>query len=796
MGKVDEFLLALIGIAVALGTFLLVIVLPVVTFLRVTRAVREAERANARVDALARVLQDLLRERRLEGEPATSPADAPELSEDEATAVTDTPAWEPAAASEPPGTVVAAAAVAAGTPPQPEADAPPPAGPPSPPSVQPSHAAAHAHVSARPSLEQRIGQRWLLYAGIAALVLGASYIVKLAFENDWISPATRIALSAAGGGVLVMGGLRFAAGGLGFFGYTLTGAGFAVLYVSVWAAQHLYGLVERGTAFALMTLVTVVAAWFADRRSAQPVAMTALIGGFATPLLLGGETGAYIALFSYLSLLTVGAALLARRHAWPLLTLACFTLLAFSFSAWAATAYRSDRYLVVQGFLTLWLAACVAAVAWAPAREGEAAAGRPPAADALTSGVTLIVGALAPALYHLASLANLYRHPRDLLIYFIAATLAGLLYSADGKRPWARLITWLVVWLPMVSWLMDHAARGARVTVLAVFGLHLMNEVRVLLHDRTRMASTLVLLLHLNGLGLLAALLVLLPRWDTGMMSATVAGAGVFYGVLALVMRPRHDVAPLHYFAVAAACAAGAIALRFQGAWVTAGWTMEGALVIWLGLRERRHWLRAGGWILFALGLLHGLDHMSRPASTATLPWVNAPALSLVAAAALLLWVASRYRALGGALPGGAARPIGAAVICAALTGLVVLSEQINGMFGRFAWQQAVEAGPMAAGATGLARQVTLSIAWAAYAVVLLVAGIARRYPPVRYLAILLFAITIGKVFFVDLARLDRFYLISSVVGLGLLLLVASYLYQRFVSDEPPADAGTSSTFP
>jgi uncharacterized membrane protein len=250
-------------------------------------------------------------------------------------------------------------------------------------------------------------------------------------------------------------------------------------------------------------------------------------------------------------------------------------------------------------------------------------------------------------------------------------------------------------------------------------------------------------------------------------------------------MRPRHGSAPLHYGALSAACAAGAIALRFDGAWVTVGWAVEGALLAWLGLRERRQWMRLGGWLLLALALGHGLEHMAAPASTAMRPWANAPALSLALVTGLLLWVASRYRALGDDLPGRSELPIGIAVLAAAMTGLVIVTEQINGTFGRFAWQQAVEAGPMAAGAADLARQVTLSIAWAAYAVGLLVAGIVRRYALARYLAILLFAVTIGKVFFVDLAQLDRIYRIFSVIGLGVLLLVASFLYQRFLADEP-----------
>lgn len=813
----DGFL-ALVGIAIALGTFLLLFVLPVATFVRVSRALREAERANTRVDALARVVQDLLRERRLEGLEPAEAAPPATASPEPAVAGPATPvasAAAPAAAirdgaahaaaapapeatapgtAEPVGaTPVAPAAsiaqpieVPASPAPAEAAAAPPPPPPPPPPAAPPRPTAPHIHVTVHPSLEQRIGQRWLLYAGIAAIVLGASYIVKLAFDSQWITPAMRVGLSAAGGAVLVAAGLRFAASGLRLFGYTLSGGGFAVIYVAIYAAQHLYALLERGSAFAAMTVVTAAAAALADRRSAQPIAMAAIVGGFATPFLVGGDRGAYVALFAYLSLLVGGSALLARRHGWPLLTLAAFTLLALSFSAWAVTGYRDASHLVVQGFLTLWLAAFLAAVVWPADDTGR------DGSDPLQSGVAVIVGVLAPALYHLCSLANLVRHPRDLLVYFIVATLAGILYSADGARPWARLATWVAVWLPMVGWLMERTPRGARTTVLAVFGLHLMSEVRVLLRDRARLEPLDVLLLHLNGLGLLAALLTMHPRWDTLAMSTTVALVGVFYGLLALFMRPRHEAAPLHYGALAAACAAGAIVLRFDGAWVTVGWAVEGALLAWLGLRERRQWMRLGGWLLLALALGHGLEQMAAPASTAMRPWVNAPALSLVLVAGLLLWVASRYRALGDDLPGRSELPIGVGVLAAAMTGLVVITEQINGTFGRFAWQQAVEAGPMAAGAADLARQVTLSIAWAAYAVGLLLAGILRRYALSRYLAILLFAVTIGKVFFVDLAQLDRVYRILSVIGLGVLLLVASFLYQRFLADDqgapPPGD--------
>jgi uncharacterized membrane protein len=72
-----------------------------------------------------------------------------------------------------------------------------------------------------------------------------------------------------------------------------------------------------------------------------------------------------------------------------------------------------------------------------------------------------------------------------------------------------------------------------------------------------------------------------------------------------------------------------------------------------------------------------------------------------------------------------------------------------------------------------------VSVTWGVYATVLIVIGLRRRYAPIRYLAMIVFAITIVKVFALDLSELDRIYRISSVLGLGILLLLTSYLYSR-----------------
>jgi uncharacterized membrane protein len=77
----------------------------------------------------------------------------------------------------------------------------------------------------------------------------------------------------------------------------------------------------------------------------------------------------------------------------------------------------------------------------------------------------------------------------------------------------------------------------------------------------------------------------------------------------------------------------------------------------------------------------------------------------------------------------------------------------------------------------------TLSLTWAVYATVLVIVGLMRRYVPIRYFAMAVFAVTIVKVFAVDLSELDRIYRVLSIIGLGITLLVTSYLYQKLSSE-------------
>jgi uncharacterized membrane protein len=77
-------------------------------------------------------------------------------------------------------------------------------------------------------------------------------------------------------------------------------------------------------------------------------------------------------------------------------------------------------------------------------------------------------------------------------------------------------------------------------------------------------------------------------------------------------------------------------------------------------------------------------------------------------------------------------------------------------------------------------QQLVLSGVWLLYSVVLMIAGIWRRMQGLRIIAIILFGVTILKIFIYDLSFLQTLYRIYSFIGLGVILLTVSYLYQRY----------------
>ncbi len=202
-------------------------------------------------------------------------------------------------------------------------------------------------------LESRIGGRWLLWIGIAAITLGIGFFLRLAFENEWIGPWGRLAIVFAIGVGFLLGGERLRAR-YPIYAYGLAGGGIVALYFVGFAAFSRYQVIAQLPAFLFMAVVTIIAAGLAARYNALPIAILGLIGGFLTPLLLSTGRDNQVGLFSYIALLDFGVLALAYSKRWRVLNYLAFAATIFMFAGWGVEYYAPEKLWTTMFFLTMF----------------------------------------------------------------------------------------------------------------------------------------------------------------------------------------------------------------------------------------------------------------------------------------------------------------------------------------------------------------------------------------------------------------------------------------------------------
>jgi hypothetical protein len=93
---------------------------------------------------------------------------------------------------------------------------------------------------------------------------------------------------------------------------------------------------------------------------------------------------------------------------------------------------------------------------------------------------------------------------------------------------------------------------------------------------------------------------------------------------------------------------------------------------------------------------------------------------------------------------------------------------------------------------TTLANKLGLSLLWGCYALGLVVLGIWKRKPHLRISGMVIFGATLIKLFFYDIEHLATIPKTTIFIALGMLLLLVSYLYNRYKEwlnpDQEPTD--------
>jgi len=262
-------------------------------------------------------------------------------------------------------------------------------------SVTPARAAHSAPtpyaVRAQPDsdLESRIGSHWLNRIGIAALLIGISYFLKFAFDNNWIGPAGRVTIGLLAGIAMVAWSERFRTKGYQAFSYSLKAVGIGAMYLSLWAAFQVYGLIPNSVAFVMMLTVTAATTAMAWAQDAQILAAFALIGGFSTPILLSTGQNREIALFTYVAILDLATLVLVAFKPWRRLLIMSYAGTLLLYIGWYSSFYTRSQLNPTLAFATLFFAifAIAPLITLQPEREPPLFASMPAVVAFVNAGV-------------------------------------------------------------------------------------------------------------------------------------------------------------------------------------------------------------------------------------------------------------------------------------------------------------------------------------------------------------------------------------------------------------------------
>ena len=168
------------------------------------------------------------------------------------------------------------------------------------------------------SIDERwIGQRGLLAVGVVALLMATGYLLKLSFERGWIPPIMRCIGGALLGGIVGAIGWRLHQR-YRTYGAALVGCGAGIIYLSVWAACRLYDVIPPTTGIVGLALVSVALAVIAYAIDVEALGITAALGAFMAPVLLGRNEANANLLLLYLACMAAGLGLVAARRRWRL----------------------------------------------------------------------------------------------------------------------------------------------------------------------------------------------------------------------------------------------------------------------------------------------------------------------------------------------------------------------------------------------------------------------------------------------------------------------------------------------
>lgn len=207
---------------------------------------------------------------------------------------------------------------------------------------------------------EQISGQWLGRIGVFAVFAGIASFLQYAFSHDLIGPAGRIATGVVIAVLFSVLGIQIAQK-YRWYASLMSGAGIAIMYVTVACTHALYHFVSAPVALFLMLLVTAASVLMSLHISVRTLATVGIVGGFLTPLFVNFSASPSD-LLVYYAVFNIGILAVSFVRRWPALTTVAFVGTALSVLQWLLKYYNESTYLwTIVIFVTIYFLIFLAA---------------------------------------------------------------------------------------------------------------------------------------------------------------------------------------------------------------------------------------------------------------------------------------------------------------------------------------------------------------------------------------------------------------------------------------------------
>lgn len=372
--------------------------------------------------------------------------------------------------------------------------------------------------------------------------------------------------------------------------------------------------------------------------------------------------------------------------------------------------------------------------------------------------IGIMAGFLTPLLIGTSHIA------RPLLYSYIALLDAGVIAVSIYKRWRALNILSFVMTILLFEWdIFSASAASDRPLLLlfsaayfAIFGF--LSVSRNIVHKEKSEASDIILVVA-NAIMFFVHLQQLLSPKVFPVPGLLPLSLGFLYALFSYnaLTRCSSDKGLIaSYVGLACFFVAIAIPIQFNKEWVTIGWAFESLALLWIGFSMKSPAVRKYGLAMGLLAIARSII-FHYPNTMHAQPFIGQDALIRLFVVISVFLGAHLYRKNAGQTEGMERRMAVSLIVLANILLVLHLSKEVDSFY--------------------------TSIVWILYAFALVAVGVNRKFRALRIMALVLFGMAVLKIFFVDLSFLERVYRMLSFIALGIVMILASFVYQKYKNE-------------